>query len=64
MPCVGDCGGVGTVAINNIITLVNIALGTADPSACPHGVPIGAEVNVAVIIQAVNSALNGCGSGQ
>jgi hypothetical protein len=61
--CVGDCGSVGTVAINNIITLVNIALGTAEPLACPHGVPSGTEVTVAVIIQAVNNALNGCGAG-
>jgi len=58
--CVGDCGGSQTVAINNIITLVNIALGTAQPSACPNGVPSSSEVNVAVIIQAVNNALNGC----
>jgi hypothetical protein len=62
--CVGDCGGTGTVAINNIITMVNIALGSAQPSACAQGVPSGTEVNVAVIIHAINNALNGCGSGQ
>jgi hypothetical protein len=61
--CVGDCAGTGTVAVNNIITLVNITLGTADISACPNGVPSNGEVNVAVIIQAVNNALNGCGVG-
>ena len=60
--CVGDCDGTDTVAINDLITLVNIALGTAQPSACPNGgLPIGGEVDVAVIIQAVNNALNGCG---
>jgi hypothetical protein len=48
------------VAINNIITMVNIALGTAAPSVCPQGVPSGADVNVVVIVQAVNNALNGC----
>ena len=48
------------MAINELITLVNIALGTAQPSACPHGVPSGADVDVALIIQAVNNALNGC----
>jgi hypothetical protein len=58
--CVGDCDGVGTVVVNNVITLVDIALGTASPSACTNGIPSGAEVTVAVIIQAVNSALNGC----
>lgn len=58
--CIGDCSGTGTVAVNNIIVLVNIALGTAQPGACPNGVPSEGEVNVAVIIQAVNNALNGC----
>jgi pimeloyl-ACP methyl ester carboxylesterase len=60
--CVGDCSGTATVAINDLITLVNIALGKAEPSACPNGLPVGGDVNVAVIIQAVNSALNGCGN--
>jgi hypothetical protein len=58
--CTGDCNGTGSVTVDEIITLVNIALGTAQPSTCPHGVPSGAEVDVAVIIQAVNHALNGC----
>jgi hypothetical protein len=59
-PCVGDCDGTGSVTIDELITLVNIALGTAQASACPHGVPSGAEVNVAVVVQAVNAALRGC----
>jgi len=58
--CAGDCDGSGTVTVNGIITLVNIALGNAQAAACPHGVPSGGNVNVAVIIQAVNNALNGC----
>jgi len=62
-PCVGDCDGGDAVTVNEIITLVNIALGNTEPSACPHGIPGGAEVNVALIIQAVNHALNGCGEG-
>ena len=44
-----------------IITLVNIALGNAEASACLHGVPSGAAVNVALILQAANNALQGCG---
>jgi hypothetical protein len=59
--CVGDCGGTQTVAINDLITLVNIALGNAQPSACAHGVPSGADVTIALIIQAVNNALGGLG---
>jgi cysteine-rich repeat protein len=60
-PCVGDCDGTGSVTIAEIITLVNIALGTTQPSACPHGVPSGADVDVALVIQAVSVALTGCG---
>jgi hypothetical protein len=48
------------VAVNEIITLVNITLGNADPSACAPGVPSGVEVNITLIVQAVNNALNGC----
>jgi CSLREA domain-containing protein len=58
--CVGDCDGAGRATIDEIITLVNIALGTAQASACPHGVPSGADVDVVLIIQAVNVALTGC----
>jgi hypothetical protein len=58
--CTGDCDGSGEVTVNEIITLVNIGLGNAQPSACPHGVPSGTEVDIALIIQAVNNALNGC----
>jgi len=49
------------VTVDEIITLVNVALGNAQPSACPHGVPSGTAVDVAVILQAVNHALSGCG---
>lgn len=60
LPCVGDCDGSRVVTVNEIIALVSIALGDAQPSACPDGIPNGAELNIAVLIQAVNSALNGC----
>jgi hypothetical protein len=43
--------------------MVNIALGNAQPSACPHGIPSGAEVDIALIIQAVNNALSSCPAG-
>ena len=51
------------MTVDEIITLVNIALGNAQPSACAHGVPSGADVDVTMIIQAVNNALNGCAAG-
>ena len=59
--CIGDCSGTQTVAVNDLITLVNIALGNAPPAACPYGIPSGATVDVAMIIHAVNDALAGCG---
>jgi streptogramin lyase len=58
--CIGDCDGSRDVTINELITMVNIALGGPQPSACPDGVPSGTEVDIALIIQAVNNALNGC----
>jgi hypothetical protein len=58
--CIGDCSGTSTVGINDLITLVKIALGNTQPAACPHGVPRGVDVTVAVIIQAMNNALNPC----
>jgi len=61
--CIGDCEGTQTVAVNDLITLVNIALGTSQSSACPHGIPSD-TVTITLIIQAVNNALNGCGPGQ
>jgi hypothetical protein len=59
--CVGDCNDDGTVTIDEILTMVNIALGNADATACPNGIPSGTQVDVALILQAVNNALNGCG---
>jgi len=59
-PCTGDCGGTGSVTVDELITLVYIALGKAQGSACPHGIPSSAEVTVALIVQATNAALTGC----
>jgi hypothetical protein len=39
--------------------MVNIAL--SNEGSCPYGIPAGAEVDVALIIQATDNALNGCG---
>lgn len=61
--CVGDCDSSGAVTVNEIITLVDIALGTQHASDCPHGLPATAtdtDVTVAVIIRAVNNALSAC----
>jgi hypothetical protein len=46
--------------VHGVITMVNIALGNAQASVSPYGVPDGAAVNVALIVQGVNNALHGC----
>jgi hypothetical protein len=58
--CIGSCDGDRSVTVNEIITLVNIALGSAPPSQCPHGIPPGASVDIALLIRAVDNALAGC----
>jgi hypothetical protein len=61
--CEGDCGGMHGVAVTDLITLVNIALGTMPPSDCPHGIPSGSDVDIGLIIRAVGNALSGCSGG-
>ena len=59
--CVGDCNGDQEVAINELITGVNIALGNAEVSTCPEFDENGdGEVAINELIMAVNNALNGC----
>jgi hypothetical protein len=58
--CAGDCDGSGDVTVDEIIILVNIALGSADVSACPHGIPSGSGADITLIIKAVGYALNRC----
>jgi hypothetical protein len=61
--CVGDCDGNGTVAINELIRGVNIALGMADVSTCTAMDANGnGIVAINELIQGVNNALNGCPS--
>lgn len=59
--CVGDCGGDGDVTVDEIITMVNIALGAQPTSNCAVGdANRDGDITVDEIIQAVNNALNGC----
>lgn len=58
--CDGDCNGLQLVTLPDLITLVNIALGTQEPGSCPNGLPIGGNVDIAVILRAVNHALMLC----
>jgi YVTN family beta-propeller protein len=59
--CVGDCGSDGEVTVSELITMVNIALGTADVSTCTAGdVDGNGEITISELITAVNHALTGC----
>jgi hypothetical protein len=58
LACIGDCNGNGSVTIDEVLTLVTIALG--NPGSCPRGVPAAATVDVSLSLQAVRNALHGC----
>ena len=58
--CVGDCDGSGQVSSDEVLTLVNIALG--NPESCPRGNAAAAVVDVALVVRAVNHALSVCPS--
>jgi hypothetical protein len=61
MSCAGDCDGDGVVAIDELVTSVNIALGGAALSVCSgaNGDDDG-QVTVDELVVAVSNALNGC----
>ena len=61
--CVGDCKGESKIDIGDLITGVNIALGSLPVSACPAFENAQGKVDIAQLIKAVNDALNGCGGG-
>jgi hypothetical protein len=62
LPCRGDCDDSGDVTIDEILTLVNIALGNSPVADCLLGDANGdQQITVDEILRAVNNALNGCG---
>lgn len=59
--CAGDCDDGGDVTVNEIVTLVNIALERAPMSMCPIGNTDGnQQITINEILTAVNRALAGC----
>jgi hypothetical protein len=58
--CVGDCSGDGEVTVDELITMVNIALGGAVTNCPPGDANADGEITVDEIVAAVNKALNGC----
>jgi len=62
--CVGDCNGNRSVTVDELLTMVNIALGTTNVSQCAAGDANGDhQITIDEILTAVNNALNGCGGG-
>lgn len=62
--CAGDCNGDGTVTINDILAMVNVALGRLDVAACPPGdVNHDGSITIAEIVLALTNAFQGCPSG-
>ncbi len=61
LTCVGDCGNDDQVTVDEILTMVNIALGNVDVSECDAGdLSQDGQITVDEILTAVNNALNGC----
>ncbi|MGH7787859.1 MAG: Ig-like domain-containing protein [Candidatus Binatia bacterium] len=63
--CTGDCNASGSVAINELIIVVSIALGSTPVAACSYGLepcePVGDVcITIADIIRAVRDSLDGC----
>jgi len=63
-PCIGDCDQNGSVTVNEIITMVSIALGNMPLTACTAGDANGdGIITIDEILAALNTALNGCPCG-
>jgi hypothetical protein len=61
--CAGDCDGDGSVAVDELIRAVNIALGQLDLSVCPAIDADGdGNASIAELLTAVNASLGGCGA--
>ncbi len=59
--CIGDCNGDGSVTIEEIISMVNVALGSTNVSVCLAGDANGdGAITVEEVVAAVNQAVNGC----
>jgi len=59
--CLGDCDASGDVTVNELITMVNIALGSANISLCAVGdADSSGTIEINEIIAAVNNALASC----
>ena len=61
--CVGDCNGDGEVTVNELVAMVNSALGPRRRLACAGDANGDGQITINEIVAGVNNALNGCGVG-
>lgn len=60
-PCAGDCGGDGAVTVDEVVTGVNIVLGSTPVSACAVLDRDGdATVDISDVLASVTNLLSGC----
>jgi hypothetical protein len=60
-PCAGACAVADRVTIDDVLTLVNVALGNAPVAACMAGdVDHDGRISITEILAAANNALAGC----
>ena len=60
--CLGDCGGNGSVTVDEVLLMVNIALDNAAFATCEAGdANSDHKITVDEILTAVNNALTACG---
>jgi len=61
--CGGDCNMDGQVTVDEVLTMVNIALGTVDIAACASGETIhDDQITIDELVAAVQHAMDGCAS--
>jgi len=62
--CGGDCGSDLEVTVDELLSMVNVALGNVDISGCPRGDLNDDEaITIEEIVDAVGNALTGCRTG-
>ena len=60
-PCVGDCNHNGVVTVDELLTMVNVALGNTPVTVCEAGdTNQDNQITINEILAAVSSALRGC----
>jgi len=59
--CVGDCNGDGAVTVDELVIMVNVALGAAPASSCAAGdADNNGDITIDEIVAATNNALSTC----